>query len=261
MTEQTETPAEVVPAIGTPEYDAQMAAVAQASRGETPEEKPEETPEAAPEDKPEEKPEGEQEETPEEKPEEKAGEEDKEEKEDKDDETSDAPDFPALFETAASEFTEGGEIGEDTVTKLTEAGIPKEFIDTYQAGVKALQTQATAAAHGAVGGEENWNSMVAWAKDNLSDDKIAAFDESVVNPSTSDLAIAGLWSQYQKAEGNEGTLVTSDAKTTTSTSDTYAKKAELMSDMNNPLYAKDAAFRQQVADKLARSRKAGTYAP
>lgn len=165
-----------------------------------------------------------------------------------------------LFEKASGEFAETGELTEDTVAALAAKGIPQEFIDTYVAGARALQAQLVGEAQGLVGGEDNWNAMMTWAK-NLPETDIEAFNEAVTNPKTSKLAIQGLYSRYASENGSESPSVAAGAERGATGGDVYQSKAEMTSDMRDPRYAKDSAFRQSVEQKLSRSRKAGTLGP
>lgn len=251
----SETPS--APVLGTPEYDQAMAdkyvdanaptaeETAPAPAPETTEGTPEGTPEKA----------GltieKQEETPEEKPEGEAEEGAKEE----------PAAIPAeLFEKASAEFAQGGELTEETIDSFTSKGIPREFIDTYVAGARALQAELVREAQSLVGGEDNWNAMMGWAK-TLPDADVEAFNEAVTNPKTSALAIQGLYSRYAAENGSEARSATAGAERGALNGDVYASKAEMTSDMRDPRYKTDAAFRAGVEQKIGRSRKAGTLGP
>ena len=65
------------------------------------------------------------------------------------------------------------------------------------------------------------------------------------------LAVNGLKSQYEQANGYEGKMYT--GKAPTSTKDTFRSQAELVAAMNDKRYDKDPAYRQDVIAKLDRS--------
>lgn len=165
-----------------------------------------------------------------------------------------------LFEKASTEFADSGELTGETIESFVAAGIPREFVDTYVAGARALQAELTREAHGLVGGEDNWNAMMAWAK-TLPDADIDAFNEAVTNPKTSALAIQGLYSRYAAENGSEAPSAASGAERGAINGDVYGSKAEMTADMRDPKYKSDAAFRAAVEQKIARSRKAGTLGP
>lgn len=162
-----------------------------------------------------------------------------------------------LFEKASEEFTQSGELTDETIESFVSKGIPREFIDTYVAGARALQEQMIGEAQSLVGGADNWNAMMAWAK-TLPEGDIEAFNEAVVNPKTSTLAIQGLYSRYAATHGNEARSAASGAEHGAASSDVYQSKAEMTADMRDPRYKVDAAFRSNVEQKIARSRQAGT---
>ena len=103
------------------------------------------------------------------------------------------------------------------------------------------------------GGEKAYTDMVTWASNNLDKESIQAFD-SIINTGSVDaikLAVNGLKSQYQEANGFEGTMVT--GKAPTSTKDVFRSQAELVRAMSDRRYDQDPAYRQDVMQKLSRS--------
>ena len=58
-------------------------------------------------------------------------------------------------------------------------------------------------------------------------------------------------SQYQEANGYEGTMLT--GKAPTNTKDVYRSQAELVQAMSDRRYDNDPAYRQDVIEKLERS--------
>jgi len=255
---QQEVPAAPVP--GTPEYDKALADKYVAAN--SPKQAPESTDPAPTEGSPEESPAAEgagglKIETQEEAPKDEAApSEDKGEKQEEP-----AALIPAeMFEKASAEFAESGELTDETIESFVAKGIPREFIDTYVQGARAMQAQLVSEAHGLVGGTDNWNAMMAWAK-TLPQEDVEAFNEAVVNSKTSSLAIQGLYSRFTAANGSEASSVAGDAERGALGGDVYRSKAELTTDIRDPKYKSDPAFRSSVENKIARSRKAGTLGP
>ena len=104
-----------------------------------------------------------------------------------------------------------------------------------------------------VGGDEAYTNIVRWASTNLDTQSIEAFDTimSEGNIGAIQLAVNGLKSQYEQANGYEGKMYT--GKAPTSTKDTFRSQAELVAAMNDKRYDKDPAYRQDVIAKLDRS--------
>ena len=103
------------------------------------------------------------------------------------------------------------------------------------------------------GGEKQYADIVNWAKTNLPEDQINAFDEVVNTGSVQaiQLAVSGLKAEYDNANGVEGKMVT--GKTAPNNGDGFRSQAELVRAMNDPRYDNDPAYRQDVIEKLDRS--------
>lgn len=162
----------------------------------------------------------------------------------------------ALIQTAATEFGADGQFTEETAKSLAEAGIPAEVQQVYLAGLNALQQQQTAAVHGYVGGEENYNSMAQWAGANLSDDELDAFNASLDNPALAQNAVVGLYARFQQARPSEGQKVTPQ-NGTTDAGDIFASREEVTAAMSDKRYSTDPVYRREVEAKMARTLKAG----
>jgi len=103
------------------------------------------------------------------------------------------------------------------------------------------------------GGEQKYAQIINWAKSNLSEQKITAFDEVVNTGSVQaiQLAVSGLKAEYDNANGVEGRMVT--GKTAPNSGDVFRSQQELVAAMNDPRYDRDPAYRQDVIQKLDRS--------
>ena len=103
------------------------------------------------------------------------------------------------------------------------------------------------------GGEQKYAQIVNWAKTNLPEDQITAFDEVVNTGSVQaiQLAVSGLKAEYDNANGVEGRMVT--GKAPQNSGDVLRSQQELVAAMNDPRYDRDPAYRQDVIQKLDRS--------
>ena len=103
------------------------------------------------------------------------------------------------------------------------------------------------------GGEKAYANIVNWAKTNLPQDQINAFDEVVNTGSVQaiQLAVSGLKAEYDNANGVEGRMVT--GKNAPNNGDVFRSQAELVRAMNDSRYDSDPAYRQDVIEKLDRS--------
>jgi len=152
----------------------------------------------------------------------------------------------------ASEYAQNGQLSETSYAELAKVGIDKGTVDAYIAGQEALQAQRSAAGFQAVGGEENYRQMVSWAAANLSPAEANAFNSQVSGSSEQALlAISGLNAKYKAAVGSSPSgLLNGGARATQSTNG-YGSRAQVVSDMSDARYESDAAFRKSVMDRLA----------
>ena len=166
--------------------------------------------------------------------------------------TADAPfDMQALNK----EYAETGQLGDTSYKTLEDAGISREYADTYIAGVKALSQQLGNQVKSAVGGEEDYSAMVDWAKQNYSAEQIQAYDASVNSGdmNTAVLAAKGLRSDYQGSTGSVGKTYGGQSPSGEVHGDTFRSNAEVVSAMRDSRYENDLAYRQDILDKLDRS--------
>lgn len=162
----------------------------------------------------------------------------------------------SLFDLARSDYASNQGFSEETATKLAEAGIPLEIQQVYLAGLNAMVEQQNAKIHGVVGGEDQYNAMAQWAGQALSDDELEAFNAALDNPQLAETAVTGLYARYKAARPSEGRM-TAPTNGAPAAGDIYQSKDEFVSDIQNPRYTSDPAFRRGIEEKLARSRAAG----
>lgn len=157
------------------------------------------------------------------------------------------------FSTFTAEFNAKGELSAESYAKLEAAGFDKDIVDNYINGQKAVMAQYETAVVSEVGGSEKYSEMVAWAKTNMTDDEINAYNAAVSSGDVAQakLAVLGLSAKFQKAVGSEPRLV--QGRTSSASGDVFESTAQLTEAMRDPRYAKDPAYRAKVQAKLARS--------
>ena len=153
-----------------------------------------------------------------------------------------------------TEYADNGELSAKSIEALGKQGITPEMVNSYVTGQTAEANAVREGLLGPVGGEEAYNDMVAWAADNLEADAIDAFNNVLEGGDTNatKMAVENLNTKYRAANGNEP-AVALNGKPTANAASAYASTADLMKDMGNPEYAKNAAFRAKVEAKLGRS--------
>ena len=130
------------------------------------------------------------------------------------------------------------------------------FLENQQAQQQSVP-QATSGdieqIQAAVGGPEDYQNMIQWAGQNLSEQEVAMYDTVMDrgDPIAMFFAAQALNARYQDAVGYDGEMLTGSAPR--NASDGFRSQAELVAAMSDPRYDKDPAYRADVADKLERS--------
>ena len=157
------------------------------------------------------------------------------------------------FNTLAQEYADNGQLGEQSYKALEDSGIPKEYVDQFIAGQKAIGAQQTSNVKSMVGGEEAYNEMASWASKNMSEGEKKAYNAAVnsADMDTVKLAVDSLKAKYQSANGTEPNLV--QGKATPVAEQGYSSWAEVTEAMADPRYAKDPAYQAAVKAKIANS--------
>lgn len=189
-----------------------------------------------------------------------------------------APQENPAFQEFYKEFAETGDVAEASKAKILEitrkSGIPDAMVEAYIAGQKALksaesvasqaetnkanaeafaQAEAVKAGFAAAGGEQAYTQMTQWAKANMSEAEIKAFNSQVEGSKESALlAIEGLKARWSRATGQvPGRTVTGDARGNGSGLSGFSSQDEMVAAMSDKRYSSDSKYRQQVAQRLA----------
>ena len=153
-------------------------------------------------------------------------------------------------------FLESGNIEDNDYELLQEAGFSKQIVDTYldgirsQGNVEEIAKVEISKIKDIAGGEQGYEQMKSWAKENLSDADITGFDELTKTGSAPAirLAVQGLYSQYNNAMGIEPDLVT--GRQSTNGLAPFRSASEVTVAMNDPRYKTDVTYRQTVEERL-----------
>ena len=158
------------------------------------------------------------------------------------------------------EQAQADDYNEDTLNQLSKADpndIAKMYLD-YRSKAEADKPQVGMTAEYAnslkssVGGEEQYNEMLGWAGQNLTDKEIEAYDSVMENgdPSAAYWAVQALSLRYKDANGVEGNLVQGKPP---GQGDTFRSQAEVVQAMSDPRYDKDPAYRRDLMRRLENS--------
>lgn len=158
------------------------------------------------------------------------------------------------YDELQKEFDEKGELSEDTFKKLEAVGIPKEVALNYIEGRKVMVERTWDDISSVVGGREKMNSICEWARANLSEAEKQSID-AVTDPNLIKIILKDLNNRMNEKEGIIPQQITGDGG---DESGNYFKSmAEVEDAINDPKYAKNEVYRNEVARKISASREAG----
>jgi len=159
-----------------------------------------------------------------------------------------------LWEESQTELTP------ETVKAISEADPSKlaEMYLEYRSQQESSQQSSTMTDQdvnglkGLVGGEKNYNEMLGWASQNLSEQDIEMYDAvmELGNPAAARFAIEALAYRYQESNGVEPDLVQGKSP---GVGGAFRSQAEVVQAMSDPRYDSDPAYRRDVMKKLERS--------
>ena len=162
-----------------------------------------------------------------------------------------------LYDTIMESYRTG-EWDPEVVSKVEDMN-PVDVANMFleKGGAQQQTPQATsddiAQIQESVGGDTEYQNMIQWASQNLSEQEVAMYDAVMDrgDPLAMFFAAQALNARYQDAVGYDGELLAGTAPK--NTADVFRSQAELVAAMSDPRYDKDPAYRADVADKLERS--------
>lgn len=153
------------------------------------------------------------------------------------------------------EYNRTGEISKETREKLQAAGIPDEMTDSFIEGQKAKVEAFYNDISTAVGGREEMNTVIDWARKNITKEEAQSID-AVTDPTILKIILKDLKNRMEDKEGKVPEQLTGSGNTPPV--NVYASLAEMKADISDPRYRKDEAFRDRVLKKIKESKQAGT---
>ena len=176
--------------------------------------------------------------------------------------TSEKSEAVSLLEAANEEFYANDKsISKETLEKFSQLS-SQELVQAYiEMQKNAPQTEAEVDVttseinkiQNSVGGEAQYDKLVAWAGENLKADEIKAFDALVGtgNAASIQLGVDALKAKYDNANGYEGRMLS--GKAAENSGDIFKSQAQLVKAISDPRYDNDPAYRQEIVAKLDRS--------
>lgn len=175
-------------------------------------------------------------------------------------EEEESDDVDYSFLNRIAEEAESGEFTEETIAalnNLSAAEIADMFLAYRQENGEQetgyqMSDEDVTEMKGVVGGEQQYNAMISWASQNMTEQEVEAYDAVMDggDPRAIWFAIQALNYRYQDSVGTEGRLLTGNAPRS---GDVFRSQAEVVRAMNDPRYESDPAYRQDIYNKLERS--------
>ena len=157
----------------------------------------------------------------------------------------------------AAEFMADGQLSALSYAELASKGISADVAHQFIAGQQALANSIRADVLAPVGGEAKYAEMVGWAADSLSDAEKRAYNAVMEGGDTAAMKLAaeGLKSRFEAVNGVRPTVwLGGSTAPGASASDLFSSTKELTTAMSDPRYAADPAYRQDVINRLGRSK-------
>lgn len=157
------------------------------------------------------------------------------------------------FKQAIKEYKEAGNISSRTMANLVNAGYPKEVIESFIDGQRAIEERFTKAVYDTAGGEEEYFKMTQWASNNLPQSTLKAFNKALDSNDLDliSMMVAGIQSKMSTTRGTSNpTILGNSVGSTEGESRGFASKQDMIKAMSDPRYARDPAYTRSVEQKM-----------
>lgn len=147
----------------------------------------------------------------------------------------------------------GSDEGDESADDDGEADDSESYEETDEEEEAGLTDDDIEALQDMAGGEEEYQQMLSWAGENLSDEEIDMYDSVMDSgdPAACFFAIQALMARYGEGTGVDGELLTGSDPI--STVQGFRSQQELVAAMSDPRYESDPAYRADVINMLENS--------
>jgi hypothetical protein len=147
----------------------------------------------------------------------------------------------------------GSDEGDESDDDEGEADDSESYEETDEEEEAGLTDDDIEALQDMAGGEEEYQQMLNWAGENLSDEEIDMYDSVMDSgdPAACFFAIQALMARYGEGTGVDGELLTGSDPI--STVQGFRSQQELVAAMSDPRYESDPAYRADVINMLENS--------
>jgi len=157
------------------------------------------------------------------------------------------------FAAMEQEFTKNGSLSSESYSKLEAAGYPKSVVNGVIAGWQAAADHYVNSVTDMAGGKEDLQKMQQFVL-SQGDEMRKAYNDAINSENLGQIRLVfeGIKSKMTAAFGtSKRTIIGNSAATDTSVG--YQTTAEMIKDMSDPRYQKDAAFTKEVYRKVKNS--------
>lgn len=157
------------------------------------------------------------------------------------------------FKQAIKEYEESGNISSRTLANLVNAGYPKEVIESFLEGRRAIEERFTEAVYQCAGGQEEYFKMTQWASSNLPQSTVKAFNKALDSNDIEmiSLMVSGIKSKMIATRGTSNpTLLGNSQSGSQGESRGFANKDDIIKAMSDPKYGKDPEYTRSVEMKM-----------
>ena len=157
------------------------------------------------------------------------------------------------FDKYYNEYLENDTLSQESFKELSEKGMSHEMVTSWIEGQNAISEQLATVAYDSVGGKDQYNTVLEWAGNNLTESEINAFNSALEHGTVDQslFAIKSLNAQYQVANGSSPNLL--QGSTGGSSVEAFTSLAQMSEAMKDPKYQTDSSFREEVTRKLEAS--------
>ena len=155
------------------------------------------------------------------------------------------------IQNASDAFYNEGALSEENYKALEENGIPREFVEAYVRGQEATMEAEVTDITNSIGGQENYEAMSEWARNNLPSEEIDSFDQIVESstPDAAKMAVKGLYARFISEGGQQPTI--RQGQTSGSAVQPFNSSAQVVEAMKDRRYETDPAYREEIERRLA----------
>ena len=156
------------------------------------------------------------------------------------------------FNAAVKEYERTGDLSEETIKALEDAGYPIEVVESFIEGRKAIEAKFTHAVYESVGGEKEYQKIITWASNNLQKKSIDSFNRAIDNNNIDAivLMLEGMKAKMVAKMGTANKSIHGSAKPHQSQPKGFTSKADIIKAMSDPRYGRDAKYTQEVEQMM-----------